>query len=963
LLALAAFLPAARFTTRLPAWLIRLVNWFNRPEQPQTSEEIEEDTIAWIDESPKGLPEPALSEPPTWAIELPPPNQSQKAGHLDGGFKSVSTTQGNDIYIRIHIPPIHLPWPRFPHGVEISLPAIHVPNSILLIVSVILAIAAQFIISRQGFIVGVLFYLASVVGLIFWARRNPKWTNVFTKQLRISPRAEILLASLLLLAIAFTRFYDIGYRVYGLEADETKWTMQSWYSTILRVDQGEFATAHYKYLPVSFWVRSIFLRVFGLNFISARIESAFLSLLSAVFLYFLVRRLTTSPPTALLSTFLYSFSFVELSESHQALHNTTVEIWMISGLYFLILAIQERKWWQFQIAGIVLALGMLTYETYFPTPVVAAVFLIGFSVYRIIKKKESVLTWLKRLLLVAWPIVFLYVIYIQDYIASQSYHFSWLVQSSNNGANISGLVQFLLKNIGDLLMTLFSRVVWTDSLINWTGPLVNPLLLVFIVIGLIYNIWNIRRPYFLFIPLWYLVNIVYAPILVGSVWPRVLYTTLGPLAIWGAMGLWTCLATLRAWFDSLKLKLSIPIFTMLLIIILFNDYQIFTSSLLDPIDRQKRRELADLTALSASNVPMVLFPYEPNQNDSLELESHIILFSVAGGRHIGLDAEKFYQQISFDQILPTLWQDRQLTGLDLFFDKSASNMQDQRSTAIQIVLKCYPGAILSISKQFFDVYHFDSKTLNQPKCYQSQPPILTSPLDGAVLTSNSPITFEWDTNNKQSTSHILTIERRILGTYWIEVEDTFQGPGWPTSSEYVNGFSGKGFLLDDWQAGTAQYSLTVPQEGQYRIWVRSYKRQQNDQYNFITIDGKKTEFATNNNTLDTWVWDDLGIYSLSDGLLPITLSRTYGKDPEYSVFIDTILITSDLVDPPDQVKIWESIVNTGEIQSPTTQYSFTEASPPGEYRWKVRIFDDDRLIDSTGAQGIDSQTSMFTVNP
>jgi hypothetical protein len=636
----------------------------------------------------------------------------------------------------------------------------------------------------------------------------------------------------------------------------------------------------------------------------------------------------------------------------------------MSGFYFFILGIQERKWWQFQIAGILLALGMMTFETFLPSVVVVLLFLIGFALFKIIKGKESPHKWLQNLLLVVWPIILVYFEYTKGILAVRSsYDLGWLMKFSANGSDISGLFSFLIKNISDLFRTFFSQIAWNDSLINWAGPFVNPILLPFVVIGFVYNLWNIRRPFFTFIPLWYLIHTITAPVFLGAVYPRVLYTVLAPLVIWGAMGLWTCLATLRAWFDGLKLKLALPIFALVLVTIVFNDYHIFTSSLLDPIDRQKRRELANLTAQSAANVPMVLFPYEPNQNDSVELESHIILFSVAGGRHIGLDAEKFFHQISFDQTLPTLWQDRQLAGLDLFFDKSAPDMQDQRNIAIQIVLKCYPDAVLTKSKQFFDVYHFDSKALSQPICYQSQPPTLTSPQDGAVLTSGSPITFEWDTNGKQSTSHILTVDQKISGTYWVEVEDTFQGPGWYAASGYVNGFSGKGFLLDDWQAGTAQYSFTVPQEAQYRIWVRSYKRQQNDQYNFITIGGKKTEFATNNNILNAWVWDDLGTFSLSNGSLPIILSRTYGKDPEYSVFIDTILITSDLVDPPDQVKVWESVVDTGEIHSPSIQYTSTEVLPVGEYRWKIRIFDGNRLIDSTGAQGIESSLATFTIRP
>ncbi len=721
LLALVAFLPAARFS-HLPVWFTRLGNWFNRPDQSQLEkEEKAEEDILLIEPSDETPPEIIVSEPPSWAIELSPSERPQNHNWLDGKFKSVSTSQGKDFYIRIHVPSIHLIWPHLPQGMEISIPAIRIPNGVLLILSVCLAIAAQFIISHKAFIVGILFYFASALCLIIWARRNPKWLRVLTNQLRISPRAEILIASLLLLIIAFTHFYDIGHRVYGLEADETKWTVQSWYSAILRVDQGEFASAHYNFLPVSFWIRSIFLRVFGMNFISARIETAFLSLLSAVFLYLLVRRLTASKSIALLSTLLFSFSFVELNLSHQALAETTPEVWMMSGFYFSILAIQQRRWWQFQTAGILLALGMMTYETFFPSVPIVLLFLFGFALIRIIRKKESARTWLMSLLLIIWPIIIVYLTFTNRYLAARSgYHLGVLLSFSKNGTNIGALFSFLLGNINNLFQTIFSRIVWTDALINWQGPFVNPILLPFLVVGFVYNLWNIRRPYFVFIPLWFLIHTIIAPIFLGAVYPRVLYTGLAPLMIWGAMGLWTCLAALRAWIDGLKLKFALPIFAFLLVAIIVSDYHIFTSSLIDPIDRQKRHELADLTAKSASSVQMVLFPYEPNQHDAVEMESHVILFSVAGGRRTGLDAKNFFQQLSFDQSLQAIWQDRQLTSLDLIFDKTAENMLDQRKTALQVILQCYPEALLSNSKQFFDVYHFDSKALSQPKCYESQ---------------------------------------------------------------------------------------------------------------------------------------------------------------------------------------------------------------------------------------------------
>jgi len=959
LLAFTAIIPIA-WTRPVPEQLRRLTDWFKGPDHP---DELEEEQVAFLEEDMEIPSEELHSEPPEWAEQIFQPDLVKKPERLRAEFKRVTWEDGKDYYIKIHIPPITILGFRLPEKVEFALPAFHIPNPVLITLAVLLAIVAQIMVHSSNFLAGIVLYLLSAAGLIVWYRINPKWTNVFGNQWRISPRAEIWIGLLLLAAVIFTRFYDLGYRVYGLEADETKWTAQSWFSTILQVDRGEFATAHYRFLPVDFWVRSIFLRIFGLNFISARIESAFISMVSAIFLYLLIRKLVASPPTALLGTLLLSFSFIELNTSHQALHDTPLGIWIMGGLFFLVAGLKDQKLWQFQLSGIFLALGLLTYDTFFPTAIFALAVLLGTAIYQVFIKHASPKKWFQNIIITLWPILLAYLFFTQEYMAGrQLYYFSLLRKSISGDIELGTPILFLWTNLKDLLATIFSSVVWQNSLLRWNGTMINPILVPFIVIGMAHNLSNLRRPYYFFLPVWFLSQVI-PPIVMGTVWPRVIFTCAPVLIIWGALGLWVFLAAMRTLLENMKIKLAIPAFVLLIVTIVSYDYYIFTSGINDPLDCQKRRELADLTMQSASSVPIVLYPYMRNQDDSVYVESHVILFSVAGARHTGLEAENNYGTILFEDLLPSLWQYRNLDGLDIIYDKTASNLLSERQAALEVILRCYPSAGLATSGRFLDVYHLNGQTLQQPKCYQDVPPVPIAPQDGAVLQSGTPITFSWDTNGVESTSHIITLERKSTGIYWIEAEDAFVGPGWEYISTYVNDFSGKGFLQDGWQAGDAQYTFTVPEDGQYRIWVRSYKRRVNDQHNFIKIDGKKMEFARDSNTLDAWVWEDLGTYNLSQGQLPMTLSRTYGNDEEYSVFVDVLLITSDLVNSPDQVKVWESAVNTGEVPSTASEYTLPEILPPGDYRWKVRIYDGTFLIESSGARGLETPTTTFTITP
>jgi 4-amino-4-deoxy-L-arabinose transferase-like glycosyltransferase len=966
LLGTVAFLPAP-WTRRLPRPIEAILRWVNAPveavqEGREATDLIEAETEAETGEQATGPGAPAESpEPPEWLSQVFASEERKDTAsrrRFQVRIRRVRSSEGSDLYVHIHLPAFHLA-----QGWYITIPPVKIPGAMLLLVAMTSAILAQILVSQSNILPGVFLYALCAAAMIAWARLHPKWKGTLLHQMRLAPRAEIVVGLLLLAAIAFSRFYDLNYRVYGLEADETKWTAQAWFSVILGEDIGDFATMHYKPLPVDFWIRAGFLRLFGLNFLSGRIESAVLSLAALVFLYLLVRRLTSSPAVALVASALYAFSYVELNGSHQALHNTTLEVWMMAGLYFLVLALQEKRQWQFQIAGIVLALGMLTYETFYPTVGLGLVFLFGAAIVEVRKRRANLRQWLPRFLLVLWPILVVYLTFTQQYLrARHGYHFGWLEQAAENGGGLWGAVQFLLNNVILLVKAIFASVTLDDSLLRWNGSFVNQLLLPFVVIGLVYNLLNLRRPFSLFLPLWFLINVLPGPILLGSVWPRVLYTALAPLMIWGAMGLWVSFGAIRNWLDGPKARLAVPVFLLSLLTIFASDYFVFVNRINDPVDRVKRRELADFSAAAAANSDLVLYPYFPAQNDSLELEWHVILFSVAGGRNAGLEAQNYYQQVLFENLLLAIWQNQDAGSLSVIFDKSALALIEERRKAIEVLLRCYPGTTLVENGKFFDVYRLETDDLTAPLCYQSPAPTAISPLSEAEIRAGQTITFAWTSPIPNQSSALLQVEQKQPNSYWIEAEDVFQGNGWYSAAEFAADFTGNGFLLDNWQAGASEYTLNLEETGEYAVWIRSFKRRYNDQQNYLAINGESHPFAGDENALDTWAWERVGTFDLPAGPATLALSRTYGQDEQYSVFIDSILLTSDLQQAPGLDSIWKPIFQN-EIAGPVAQFNLGEGLAPGKYRWSVRVFDGNRLIDSLGERGVSMPPVEFSVVP
>ncbi len=938
---------------------IGLADWIVGP--PNQVSGVEEQTIF---EEPKFVRsvEALPSEPPEWADNIFTADRVSRSQRVRIDFKQVTEASGKDMYLRIHIPSIKIPGVRIPDAVKISLPALNIPNPFLLSLSLLSAILAQMMISSGNALAGILFYFLCLIGLFIWIRINPKWTHIFENQLQISPFAEKIILSIIIAASAFFRYYDLSSRVYGLDLNEIKLTLQSWYSTILMVDKGELLS-NYQLFPVGFWIRSVFLRFFGINFLSARIESATLNIVTIILIYFLVRKLLRSKPVALLATTMYSFSFVVLRASHQALGETSTELWILLTLYFLILGLRERRWWHFQVTGFFLLLGLLTSGFFLPTPVLVILYLSGIAIFETVRKKTSMRIWLQYIFAVVWPTILVVIIYTQRPANIRgSLGYETLLQFFNNGIDISGFFHFIGTNVILLFTTLFSHAVVTDSLLPLNGLFINPIFLPFVMIGLFNTLKNFTRDYNGIIPIWFLSFIALGPVAMNMVSPNILVLALVPLMIWGALGMWISLGVMRAWFLKLKINLAVPLFIITLCAIIISDYHTFVSRSPVQSEQQKFRELADFSSKSADSVPKIIYAYEDISSDSFSIESKIITLSLAGKAQIGLDSENHFDQIPADTILNSLWEQRNISSLDLIIEKFV-NTTGQRTTLLSLILKCYPRVSHKESGQFYDVYHFDKSSLVQPYCHEEVSPSLLNPPDDAILPSATPLILAWDNHGVRSTSYLLSLEKKIEGNYWIEAENTFSGPHWITSSEFANGFSDNGFLLDEWDAGNAEYTLQVSKSGEYQFWIRTYKRRINDQYNFISLDGTLVPFSGDQNPLNEWVWENLGTYSISKGPLPLILSRTYGIDEEYSVFIDALLITSDSTTQPEQIDIWESARNLVEVPSSSHEYSINEGLPQGDYRWRVRIFDGDSLVDSRGVRGLEMPFASFTISP
>lgn len=159
---------------------------------------------------------------------------------------------------------------------------------------------------------------------------------------------------------AFARFYQLDSFPYGIEGDEAKWTAEVvWLG--LRGEPDISALYHRDALPVSFYMQTLFHRIMGPSLYAARFEVALFSVIAALVLYMYLRQVAAMP-LALLASWLAAASIFDISASRLANVESHVKLWPILTFAILAFAIKIRHWAAFAVAGIALALGLLTYD-------------------------------------------------------------------------------------------------------------------------------------------------------------------------------------------------------------------------------------------------------------------------------------------------------------------------------------------------------------------------------------------------------------------------------------------------------------------------------------------------------------------------------------------------------------------------------------------------------------------------
>ncbi|HEY4688352.1 MAG TPA: glycosyltransferase family 39 protein [Anaerolineae bacterium] len=813
--------------------------------------------------------------------------------------------------------------------------------------SALLALQAQVHVQRGEPDAALAFYVGAGALFCVWMLITRKMTAPASS---LSRRVELTLLTIVLAVTIFARIYEIKRMPYGTDGDETKWTIEV-VSTMVDGSTltGMGAEYHRRYLPMSFWLQAPFQWTMGVGLTPGRISVAVFSILASFFFYRLVRELFDTP-TALVATLLLGVSLADITASRAANVESYTKLWAILPFYGIAVALRTRRLRHFFLTGFAVAGAMWTYETMMP--VVAATLCIAIGAALVERREWK--AWVRRIAALATVPAALAFVTI-DYLLGRMQYY----QDYRSVAEGFPLGEQLARGVKGLL-DMFSAQPGLDWLYYRDGPYINGLLVPLLFLGVVFAIARARRTGNAIALTWAAWVFIPVPIILHTPLPRILYPGLPALYIFVAvamLAIYRALAKVVHWPRTTRAigVVALGSFALLNLTIWFQEVT-------DPMDELRRREVAEIVAATIHPGGPLLMPYVlPGETVDAEQDfARLMIYERRGT----LDAGEF-RAIPYGDLLPTLSElGGSVPSVNVLVDTTQVDEWGERAQILDAFRRCYTSA--PVMTPYFQLYTAGGDSLQHPACRSARLSV-TSPPSIVEGGSAMPIQIGWSIDAAPATQAELTCGRDRDGIVWIEAETFTEREGWIGDVRFVTTFSGTGYLADEPDSTSASTMIEIPQSGTYRVWVRSYRRQDDPFAAFVEIAGRTLVFAEPETGVpEYWRWQRPGDVDLNAGPLSIRLTRPFDTthEPFIALFVDAIVLSRDPNFDPQRDDRWQPVLQLREQDDkPTTSGTFQAHLEPGSYYCKMTVSDGERLLDKTGTVGLTSDPIYFQVMP
>ena len=814
----------------------------------------------------------------------------------------------------------------------------------LLTTSLTLAGFGQWLLNSDApAVAGWALYLCALLGFLFWAWLVKKRLNeILENRTRFTRPVEILILTGLFLLAGYNRLYALQEVPYGIEGDEAKWTSEAVNLSIRAIPDtsGEY---HRDALPVSFYLQTPLHRILGASVFSARLTVALLSILGTLGFYWLLRQIAPLSLAALGAYFL-SISVFDISASRLANVESFIKVWPILTLALLAMALKRQKWQVYLLSGLALALGLLTYDTLWP--ILGIVIIL--TLLENIRQKSSgreIILYLAALLtpsLLTLPILL-------PYIASRVSYYGLSAKGWN-----SGLWLTLGRHLVSVLQSWFVSLR-PDFLYNRQGPLLNALLLPWLVLGIAVAILTFQKKVSSWMLLWMGLVIFPVPVIANSPLGRVYYPALPAIYALIALGIFVFWQEINRFLGNhIRPIMNALALIPLVWLPLFNAY-IYFNEVQDATDRQIRREIGEMAAQAASEQTLILLPIVPGADEPLRNEYQTLELYLLSKMSPDQIAQS-YRYVNLDELLPTIAEEtRREQNLAILLDRTTTAKSGTLDKLVRGLQTCFPQGVISHGL-FLDRYTLSITGLKQAACI----------IADLNLSVKEPATLAWEVTRGTISSLQLTCEKERSEYRMIEAENMSLGAGWQHEISFAEGWSGTGFVRDNYNSTYITNNPSNNWQEPFYTWVRYYKRVVDDYPARLSFGGRSATFAdATDKQLNQWVWEQLGPFKQYNATNQLIIWRPYDGDPLkfMALFIDMFILT------PDQV--FTPMHNLREIM-PIQKFKFTNPQSSGDlplaleggmYRCRAQAQSSLPLVDAFGDSPLLSNIIDFEINP
>lgn len=807
--------------------------------------------------------------------------------------------------------------------------------------SMALAGSAQWMVSDEKQLpLGIGLYLFAAAGFLIWSLINLKVLNTDINEPRPIPfRWEIALVIGIVALASFGRLFALDTVPYGIEGDEAKWTAEV-VSLGLRGEPDSNGLYHRDALPISFFMQTVFHKLMGPSLFAARLEVALFSIIATLIFYLFLRQITAMP-LALLASWLLSASIFDISASRLANVESHVKLWPILTLALFAWALRKRHWATYTIAGIALALGVLTYDTVLPMGLVMFILVI----IEARRNSDSFADTLRNLMALLTPAL-LTLPFLIPYFTGRMNYYEIEEKGWDNGW-ITTWHHFI-----DVLFTWYVRAS-DDFLYNRNGPLLNAFLVPWLTFGFAAALASFRQRLSSWTLVWLLLIIFPVPIITHTPLGRVYYPGLPAAYILAAIGLYLftreSLRALGSGFRPFFAGISIAVLVWLP---LFNLY-IYFNEVYDFTDRQMRREVAEFAGEAASADNLIILASVPKANEALNNEYQMIELFMMDKLPLE-EITASYKNVPLEEVLLTLQDISPRANRSVFLDTLTQNDRQKRNDLANALRLCYPGATWNTGK-FFDRVDIDAQTLANPAC-------ISTTISLAQTAEN---TFAWSLSNGTANQVSLQCGNLLSERNWLELERLSLYGGWQSETSFAEEWNGDGFIMDNYGSTPLTFEIVKTDESPLYVWVRYYKRVTDNSPAELFFNGKNYPFSDiNEDLVNQWVWEKIGPLEGIAGNYNVAINRPYKDDPSgfIALFIDSLIYTHDpKFDPTgDQTQSLPPLVFS--FQNERSEGAITASFEPGTYRCTVEATSNaSRIVDAFGNTPVKSEIIEFTV--